>query len=480
MRLARALLRSRRRSLHSRAPLGDIGQPTHETHPHLCAPGEVTPGISGREYAARRAALLAQLPSGSVAVLHSAPVLRFAGTVIPVPSVYRQDADFYYLTGVAQPDCIALLAKARGGEARFSLLVPPPCSRDRTWHGARVDAAAATAHFGADEAGDSSQPAAALREVLDGASCLYVPGGSPEAGSPLAAALARAPGLQTQPLRPLLDQLRWVKSGAEQALMRAAAAAACAGLRAAAAAAQPGATEAFPAAAHEAAVRRLGAQRLPYPSVVAGGPRGAAVHYGRYDGALHAPETLLMDAGCELHGYVADVTRTWPLQGGFEGRMRQLYLAVRGAHAQALAACRPGASLAQLHARSVETLCEALSDLGVLAGGASALRRSGAYHSCYPTALGHYLGLDTHDTAGVALSQPLRPGVVLTIEPGLYLAAHNEAVAPAWRGMGVRIEDDVLVTEDGCEVLSAAAPVDADAVGEWATAARAEAQAAGY
>jgi Xaa-Pro aminopeptidase len=385
--------------------------------------------------------------------------------------VYRQDADFFYLTGVSQPDCLALFQKTeRGG--RFSLLVPPHDARDVTWHGPRLGAAAAVRHFGADEA----VSAAALGEAFAAASSLYW-AEPPAADSQLAAAAARFPRLRASPLRSLLSPQRWRKSEAEQALLRRSAQAAAAGLRAAAAAAVPGATEASPAAAHEAAVRRLGAQRLPYPSVVAGGARGAAIHYGRYDGLLTEGDTLLMDAGAELHGYVSDVTRTWPLSRRFGHRQRALYDAVRSVHAEALAGVRPGASLAALHAASVESLSGALAQLGVLAGpsrNGAQLARSGAYRAYYPTALGHFLGLDTHDTAGVALNATLEPGCVLTIEPGLYLRADDMSVAPEWRGLAVRIEDDVLVTERGCEVLSSGVPVDAEAVEDWAHQARQE------
>lgn len=459
--------------LHS--SLGNIGQPTPETHPQLMAAGEVTPGVSAREYAARRAALASSMPEGSVAVLLSAPPLRYHGTVIPVPSAYRQDSDLFYLTGVAQPECAAVLEK-RGGGAHLTLLTPPVDSVDRTWHGPRVCASAGLHFFGADETANSEALGAvldaALRTARGALLCDLPQPGTSVMHEALRCAGARLAAGSVSPLRPVVAKLRWRKSHAEQALMRASALAAAGGLAAAAGAARAGRTEAAPASAFEAFVRNAGAQRLAYPSVCGAGDAACAVHHGRYDGTLIGGQTMLMDAGCELHGYVSDVTRTWPLSRRFTRPQRLLYDAVRGAHRAALEAVRPGATLAQLHAASVEHLSRAISDLGLIPNASHAQVARGAYFRLYPHALGHFLGLDTHDTPSIPLSTPLQPGVVLTIEPGLYVWPDALDVPAEFRGLGVRIEDDVLVMHEGCEVLSAAAPVDAEEVEDWAEAAR--------
>jgi Xaa-Pro aminopeptidase len=439
-----------------------------------------------------------------------------------------KDADFLYLTGCTQPGVVALLQKGTSGGSgsgigsgsgsalRYTLVVPPEegGAAHATWWGPRLTPAAATRFLGADEGAEHAQLPELLAEALRGArgGVLWDGGGSgasgggahesllldapdgaplPPGGAPrLAAAALRAaarslgPQLaprRAAPLSPLVARLRWRKSPAEASLLRASAAASAAGLFAAAGAARPGggATEAAAAAAHEAHVRAAGAQRLAYPSVVGAGAAACAVHHNRYDGPLLEGDMLLMDAGCELGGYVSDVTRTWPLSRRFSPPQRALYDAVRAAHAACIAAVRPGATLASLHALAVRELSIGIEALGLVGGGtksASHIAR-GPYFRFFPHALGHSLGLDTHDTPAVALSSPLAAGVVITVEPGLYIQPWATDVPDAFRGLGVRIEDDVLVTPTGAEVLSSGAPVDADAVEDWAAEAREEAAA---
>lgn len=461
----------------------DIGQPSRETHPHLLRPGDLTPGIAASEYAARRAALLASLPDDSVVVLCSAPELVFPGTHIPVPSPYRQLSDTFYLTGLQQPGCVGVLQKRRGSSAgTFTLVMPPSDARHDLWHGARAGAASAVSHFGADSGEDEPRLGEVLRCALSSSRHVFVaaadgdppPLSSAAALVALEAARGRAPA--ASPLGPLVAPLRWRKSPAEAALLRASAALSCAGLRRAAGAAAAGGAEAAPAAAHEAWCRAGGAARLAYPSVVAGGARGCAIHYGRYDGALVAGETLLMDAGCELHSAVSDVTRTFPVGPArpFPPPARRVYDAVLAAHAAALAAVRPGATAEGVHAAAVASLARSLRDLV-----GPAASRPGAYFRWFPHSTTHWLGLDTHDTPSVGAATPLLPGAVLTIEPGLYFRPDDDTVPRALRGLAVRIEDDVLVTPAGCEVLSSSAPTDAEGVEEWAAEARAAAAAAG-
>lgn len=436
----------------------------------------------------------------------SAPALRYPGSVIPVPSLYRQDSDFLYLTGVTQPDCVAVLRKEASGEVHYTLLTPPPDLTDRTWHGARIDADAARRVFGAHEGGHTSALPALLQDAVHLASgggggvllCDLPAQHAPStplhdmlrsAVAKLGSASAQrqsawnaaAAGGAVSSLKTLLAPLRWRKSPAELTLMRASATATAHALSEAAACAVPGAREGVPAAAFEWHVRgRAGAQRLAFPSVCASGARACAIHYGRHDGRIEPNDQLLMDAGCEFHGYVSDVTRTWPVSGAFTDAQRRVYDAVRAVHAAALAAVRPGVTIAQLHAQSVQATSEHIADLGMLpdAGSASTIAK-GHYFRLYPHALSHYLGLDTHDTPSVSLTRPLEPGVVLTIEPGLYCWPDTPGLAPRYSGIGVRMEDMVAVTEDGYEVLSShkLAPVDADEVTRWAQEARDRASA---
>ena len=363
--------RTWQRSVYSLA--GDCGQPTAVSDPLWLRPGDLTPGIQAAEYAARRAAVGETMPGGSCAVLVSAPVLRYPGTVIPVPSLYRADADFLYLTGVTQPDCVALLHKdAVTQQLRYSLLTPPLEATDRTWHGPRIHADVARSVFGADECAHTSALHSLLADLLassrGGLFCDLPPPHAPSTPlhDVLRSAAARAAGISISSLKALVAPHRWVKSPAELNLMRASARATVAALSEAAGVAVPGAREGAAAATFEAHVRtEAGAQRLSFPSVAASGSRACAVHYGRHDGIVGPSDLFLMDAGCELHGYVSDVTRTWPVTG-FTEPHRLVYDAVRAVHANALAAVKPGVTLAQLHAQSVKDMSERIADLGML------------------------------------------------------------------------------------------------------------------
>jgi len=196
--------------------------------------------------------------------------------------------------------------------------------------------------------------------------------------------------------------------------------------------------------------------------VVASGADATTIHYGRNDKRLEPDTLLLMDAGCELWGYSSDVTRTWPVSGRFTPAQRRVYSHVLEAHKACVAACGPGATLRDVHALSTTLLADAMHDLGIRDHGGGRLP-PGGYRDFYPHSVGHYLGLDTHDVSLVPQDSPLKPGCVLTIEPGLYLPRSPRVPEEFW-GIGVRIEDDVVVDPSGAHVLSAAAPVEVDAV----------------
>lgn len=272
----------------------------------------------------------------------------------------------------------------------------------------------------------------------------------------------------------ILAGMRWVKSPAEAALMRRSAQVSAAGIVAAAAVSEPGVLEAAAAAAHEFETRRHGAARLSYPSVAATGPNACTIHYSRLDRVIARNDLFLLDAGCELHGYVSDVTRTWPVSGQFTEAQRALYGHVLEVHQECLRGSVAGANLRDLHLLSVSMLSKAIVALGLAPNMSVAAVAKGPYRRYYPHSLGHYLGLDTHDTPSVSLTEPLRPGVVLTIEPGLYVPVDADDAPRELRGLGVRIEDDVLVTLKGPEVMSGTVPVDAAAMEALAEAGRAQ------
>lgn len=236
--------------------------------------------------------------------------------------------------------------------------------------------------------------------------------------------------------------------------MRRSSVAAAAALRACIAATHAGLTERDLSALFQFRTAVQGAQSLSYTPVAAAGANACTIHYCRADSRLESGDVMLMDAGCELHGYASDVTRTWPVSGRFTAEQRAVYDAVARTHAACLAALRPGATLRAVHQLSVDMLADAARDLGL----------QGPVLQYYPHSVGHWLGLDTHDCGHVRQNTPLEPGVTLALEPGLYL--RGAGVPPGLQGVGVRLEDDVVITEGGAEVLSAGVPLQAEAVEE--------------
>ena len=442
-----------------------IGQPTFHTHPHLLSAGELTPGFTSEEYARRRKNLAEKLPLNSVALLAAALPAHLANTHIPYPG-YRQDADFAYLTGVLQPNASAMIERRPDG-LHYTLFLPARCTRDEVWNGRKLSVDGALSFFGADAAYEFKEMSTIVESAVKGSSALFLDvdkrADAASTAAFSAALKAVSSGVHPRPLRPLVHSLRWRKSKAEMNAIRACVNTDVEGFRSAIKASLPGEIESTVAAHHEFQCKLLGADRLSYPSVVGGGPGALVVHYAEINRVLRAGELLLMDAGCERHGYVSDITRTWPIgPGGFSDAQADVYDAVLEAHDSCLRATKIGASLSDLHSLSVSVLSECLVNLGVgRALGKSNMVRSGTYMKYYPHSVAHWLGMDTHDTPTVATSNPLQPGCVFTIEPGLYFPEDDPEVPKGLRGIGVRIEDDIAVTLDGeVEILSGDLPVE--------------------
>jgi len=541
------------------------GQPTPETHPELLSPGEITVGITADEYAARRKRLVSEIPANGVVLLPSGNTVYMSG-IIPYP--FRQDADFFYLSGMIQPGVLALtrrqslvsISNAANSRNRaspspgspaidgdnkgyngdddivFTLFIEAPSEERSRWDGARVDKAAAKAFFGADHvhyvhdlprwlsnivgnhlsenpilspsnvsssspsssssSNSSSSPppptykplpiyldldrqnafrANEIRQILSAiVSQIERQGANDHTPAPF----------QIIPFKPLLHTARFIKSPAEADMMRRSAQIACRGIRrcmqicAGVESSERGegektqkitpkwqATEAALAATFEYVCRAEGgAQRMSYPPVVASGSDALTIHYGRNDKVLDPKHLLLMDAGCEFHGFCSDVTRTWPIGGRFTIPQRAVYEVVLEAHRQCVAAARPGSSIRQLHALSVKVISEGAFRLGLFPKAKSAAEiASGLYREVYWHSLGHNLGLDTHDAALCGYDRKLEVGAVITIEPGMYVP-DDRIRFRNFAGIGVRIEDDVLITEGGCEVLSKDVPVEVDEI----------------
>jgi Xaa-Pro aminopeptidase len=425
---------------------------------------------SGAAAYAKRRARLAAAVGGGIAVVPTAPErARNRDTHYP----YRYDSYFYYLTGFAEPGSVLVLA---GGEAPRTILFCRERNAEREiWDGFRHGPDGARERFGFDEAYPIDELDARLPALLADRPALWYPVGADgewdarvmrwlNAVRTQARAGVAAPA-ELHDVRAPLDDMRLVKDAAELALMRRAGEISGAAHRRAMLAARPGANEYEVEAELLYEFRRRGAQFPAYWPIVAGGANACVLHYVQNDAPLADGALLLIDAGCELHGYASDITRSFPVNGRFSGAQRAVYEVVLAAQRAAMDKVRAGVAWNEPHDAAVRVLAQGMIDLKLLAGSLDAVLEQEAYKRFYMHRTGHWLGLDVHDAGEYKHAgawRTLEPGMTLTVEPGLYIRAADD-VPPALRDIGVRIEDDVVVTPGECEVLTAAAP---KAIGE--------------
>lgn len=400
----------------------------------------------------------------------AAVVISSAGMKVrnaDVEYAFRQDSDFYYLTGFDEPDSVLLL-RPGFDEERCVLFVRPRDPKAETWTGRRAGTEGAVARFGADTAFEMSKLEEELGRLLQGVARL---GFTVGIGDPVEATVLKAARHQwTKPratftgpdvifdARALLHETRIIKSPAELVSLRRAGAITSEGHHEAMRVAAPGRDEYHVHAAVEYVFRASGSARVGYGSIVATGENGTILHYTANRGAIGDNDLLLIDAGAEVDYLTADVTRTFPASGRFTPEQRAVYEVVLAAELQSIAACTAGRPYMDTHDISVRVLTEGMVDLGLLKGDVDELIAEEAYKPYYMHRTGHWLGMDVHDVGRYNLDgapRPLLAGMVTTIEPGIYIAPDAEDAPEALRGIGVRIEDDVLITEGAPEVLTA-------------------------
>jgi Xaa-Pro aminopeptidase len=425
-------------------------------------------------FAARRQRFLDAMGPDAVAILLGArPATRSADTHYP----FRQDSDFHYLTGFDHPNAAAVL-RTDGGP-NFTLYVEPHEREAEIWTGYRPGLPGARSDFGADEAHAHTELPSHLPKLLEGTRRLHHQLGRDSEldrriaetcdGLRLRSRTGVVPADTVIDPRSILHELRLTKERGELDLMRRAADISREAHQEAAHLAHDGAFEYELEATLDYVFRRRGASGPAYPSIVGGGANATILHYVTNDQKLRDGELLLIDAGCELEGYASDVTRTYPVGGRFEGERRALYEAVLVAQQAALDAVRPGTTLDEIHGVTLRALVTGLVELGLLAGDVEELVAGEAYRPYYMHRTSHWLGLDVHDVGAYTKDgapRALEPGMVFTVEPGLYVPRDDESAA-SFRGIGVRIEDDVVITEDGCEILTEAIPKAPDEVEAW-------------
>ncbi|WP_207905933.1 Xaa-Pro aminopeptidase [Aestuariirhabdus litorea] len=442
--------------------------------------------ISKKEYARRRQHLMAQMEENSIAILPSAPVhIRNRD----VEHLFRQDSDFYYLSGFPEPESVlALIPGREHGETVLFCRERDPAME--LWHGYRFGQEGAMAEFGVDDAfpiGDIDEILPGLIEGRD--RVYYAMGCNRDFDNQIMSWVNTIKSKANQGAHPpgeflaldhLLHDLRLYKSAGEVKLMREAGAISARAHIRAMEICEPGLYEYQLEAELNHEFQRSGSRWPAYPSIVGAGKNGCILHYTENDAPIRNNDLVLIDAGCELDYYASDITRTFPANGRFTREQRALYELVLKSQLAAIEQVQPGNHWNDPHEVVVRILTEGLVELGLLKGEVQELIDTEAYKPFFMHRTGHWLGMDVHDVGDYKVGgewRVLEPGMVLTIEPGLYIAPDEESVAKRWRGIGIRIEDDVLVTRKGHEVLSAGAPKGIDEIEALMAAARARREA---
>jgi Xaa-Pro aminopeptidase len=419
------------------------------------------------DYAKRRKALIERTGGAAVVLPTSPERVRSRDTHYR----YRPDSDFLYLTGFPEPEAVLVLTP--GHPEHETVLFVRPKDREREiWDGFRHGPEGAVEAFGVDAAFDIAELRDRLGGLIAGQERLFWPIGEDAAFDAQMFSTLRSLGATRRTpdraphlfgnVRPALHRMRMTKDAAELAVMERAGALAARAHVEAMAATRPGMMEYELEAIIEGTFRSGGASGPSYGTIVAGGPRACVLHYTENDQRLADGELVLVDAGCELGWYAADITRTWPVGERFSGPQRALYEVVLAAEIAAIDDARAGVTNRDLQAATVRRLTEGLVALGILSGDVDELVEARAHERFYMHGVGHYLGMDVHDV-GVYLAaedegEPLTPGAVITIEPGLYVSPTESDVPEAFRGIGIRIEDDVVITDDTPRILTSGVP----------------------
>jgi Xaa-Pro aminopeptidase len=424
--------------------------------------------LSAEFHSRRRRELMDRLGAGA-AVLVPAASERLRSN--DVEYRFRQNSDFDYLTGFPEPDALCLLLPGHP-KHEFVLFVRPRDPERETWTGRRVGVDGAMGMYGADAAHPLDEIAELVPRMLEECERLFY--AVDHRGEYDRKVLGWMEALQTgrqrsgvgptalADVRPVLHEMRIIKEAEEVAALRSAAQVSCTAHERAMALTRAGQYEYQVEAEIEYSFRSQGAAGPAYPSIVATGGNATTLHYTENCCELDAHDLLLIDAGAEVDLYCGDVTRTFPVGERFDGRQRAIYEVVLAAQEAAILAVRPGACLDELHQIALGILVRGLIDVGILAGKVDDCIAQELHRPYFMHRTSHWLGKDVHDVGLYRLdgaSRALEPGMVLTVEPGLYLSEQSGA-PPQWQGIGVRIEDDVLVTEAGFEVLTEQAPKD--------------------
>nr|XP_054755054.1 xaa-Pro aminopeptidase 3-like [Lytechinus pictus] len=459
---------SRERSIPQRY----IGQPTSYTHRHLLRDDEITPGITSQEFRSRRQYLMSAIKKSMYGDCpnHVAVILatdtKFMTDEIPYP--FRQNTDFLYLCGFQEPSSALVLESIPGSslpDHKATLFVPQRDADRELWDGPRAGVDGAISFIGVDNANVISDLSEYLDQYASRDKLVVWYDVFRNVNSQLHKEVVgnlvtpcRNKGHTVNILQQLVHSIRVIKSPAEIKLMCESCSIASQAFIDVMRFTKPNVDEAHLYAKMDFEVRLDGAEFLAYPPVVAGGNRANTLHYVKNNQIVEDGDMVLMDAGCEYHGYASDITRTWPVNGRYSDAQAIVYQSVLDVQQECLNMCEVGTTLDQIYHRMLDGLGQKLQDLGIVPRSMNNAELIRAAKKYCPHHVGHYLGMDTHDTPRVSRSNQLQAGMVITIEPGLYLPANNNDIPQELRGIGVRIEDDVLIREGAAEVLTAECP----------------------
>ncbi|MET1079278.1 MAG: Xaa-Pro aminopeptidase [Pseudomonas sp.] len=423
--------------------------------------------IPKSEYARRRKALMDQMEPNSIAILPAAPVyIRNRD----VEHIYRQDSDFQYLSGFPEPESVVVLIPGRA-HGEYLLFCRERDPERELWDGLRAGQEGAVSQYGADDAFPIGDIDDILPGLIEGRERVYYSmGAHPEFDRHLMewinvirskARQGAQPPNEFVALGHLLHDLRLYKSTAEVKVMREAAEISCRAHVRAMQTSRAGLHEFHLEAELDYEFRKGGAKMPAYGSIVAAGRNACILHYRENDALLKDGDLILIDAGCEIDCYASDITRTFPVNGRFSPEQKAIYELVLKSQEAAFLDIAPGKHWNQAHETTVRVITEGLVELGLLEGAVDELIAREAYKPFYMHRAGHWLGMDVHDVGDYKIGgewRVLEVGMAMTVEPGIYIASDNESVAKKWRGIGVRIEDDVVVTKTGCEILTTGVP----------------------
>ena len=427
--------------------------------------------ISKAEFIRRRKQLMAMMDRHSIAIIPGASeVTRSRDTEYP----FRQNSDLFYLTGFGEPDAVLVLVPGRR-QGQVVLFCRERDPGMELWNGYRLGPEGAAAYLAVDDAFPIDDLDEILPGLVEGTQRIYYSMGHDDVFDHRVMGWVNqirrrvrsgaAPPADFTDLAFLLHEQRLIKSAAEIRVMKKAGEISAAAHVRAMQECQPGRYEYHLEAAIQHTFSEHGARFAAYNSIVGSGANACVLHYTENASRMKSGDLVLIDAGCEYQGYAADITRTFPVSGRFSSEQRAIYDVVLEAQRAAIAKVRPGNTWNQPHDATVRVITRGLIKLGLLKGKERELIKAEAYRDFYMHRAGHWLGLDVHDVGDYRIDgrwRQLEAGMVLTIEPGIYIAADNTKVAKRWRGMGIRIEDDVAVTETGCDVLTANLPKRAD------------------